>query len=274
MALEDAREVVAPPNDHAVAPPAAAKEQPATSATSTDDAPPPTTRAPGRALEPQLQEWIRGKRLRGWSYERIAKAGGVSVKAATKYASDVTPPTPAIRRSSRLTPTTVGGWIGDAFAARHAEEVAGLVLIDATPFTEFEGLDEPRATLQDGDEGGAVFDWKACLAELQERKPDPSLTRTLVLSSALDRWLRNEPLDWHRPFTLEQVEARWRLMQAEWSTRLHAPRVVADTGGHLVHNEQPELAAAVVGAVVAAVRAGEQLNLDPGLVAAAGGKML
>jgi pimeloyl-ACP methyl ester carboxylesterase len=95
-----------------------------------------------------------------------------------------------------------------------------------------------------------------------------------VLSSAVGRWLRNDPAPWHHPLPLAELDQAWQEKQRQWVERLSAVQVIADTAGHLVHQEQPELAADVVRAVVAAAREGRDVHLDLLSVTASGGRIV
>ncbi|WP_222596471.1 hypothetical protein, partial [Pseudonocardia sulfidoxydans] len=54
----------------------------------------------------------------------------------------------------------------------------------------------------------------------------------------------------------------WRECQREWARRLDAVHIAADTAGHLIHVQEPDLVAYAVRAVIDAARAGRRLHLD------------
>jgi hypothetical protein len=62
--------------------------------------------------------------------------------------------------------------------------------------------------------------------------------------------------------------------QTLWAQRLHALHIAANTGGHHVQIDQPDLVAFAVRQVIAAARAGTDLVLTPTDVATAGGTLL
>ena len=83
----------------------------------------------------------------------------------------------------------------------------------------------------------------------------------VVVSSSDGRWERDaSPSRWHEPLTLAEVDQLWQAAQREWVARLSAQHVVADTAGHFVHHDQPDLVAHVVRAVLQAARSGEPVH--------------
>ncbi|ANY05370.1 alpha/beta fold hydrolase [Pseudonocardia sp. HH130630-07] len=179
-----------------------------------------------------------------------------------------------------LTSGSIGGFIIDQFAARWPDEVAGLVLNDPTGPRPFVGLadpDRPYATndgdLADADEGGVTFSGDLLRTFLSVPAPANRDGRYVVLSSAVGRWLRSEPADWHRPLTLAEVDAQWVEMQVEWTRRLSALHVVADTAGHHIYRDAPALTAFVVREVVDAARRRRPVRIDRDALAAVAGHL-
>ncbi|HZZ46528.1 MAG TPA: alpha/beta hydrolase [Pseudonocardia sp.] len=157
---------------------------------------------------------------------------------------------------------SIGGWVGDRFVAAWPAEVAGIVLIDPSGLTDFPGLDEPPETAIDWVDGGIRFARELSRIELAGAVPASAPPRSVVLSSAHGRWLRNSPHPWHRPLTLEEVEQHWRRMQRDWADRFGACHVIAHQAGHSVHGEAPDLAAHVVRAVFEAARRDDRVRLE------------
>ena len=77
-----------------------------------------------------------------------------------------------------------------------------------------------------------------------------------------------------RPLTPSEVDHGWRACQVEWAERLHAVHIAANTAGHHVQIDQPELVAFAVRRVIASARADTGLTLDAADVATAGGTLL
>jgi pimeloyl-ACP methyl ester carboxylesterase len=170
---------------------------------------------------------------------------------------------------------SIGAYIGDQFAASWPDEVAGLVMIDPTNLAVFPGLAKPELheVFEDGETGGGIrFGRQACVEELYTRLP-AAAPRRVVLSSAHDSGLRNEPQDWHQPLTLADVERHWRAMQDEWVDRLGAHHLISHTAGHLVHSEEPGLAAHVITATIDAARRGDDVEFDRDALDRAGARL-
>ena len=171
-----------------------------------------------------------------------------------------------------LLTSSIGSWIADQYAARWPDEVAGLVLVDPTNLSRWPGM-APEPPIVDGDdESGCVrLDWEHSYAELGRSVP-PAGPRRVVVSSSDGRWERDaSPSRWHEPLTLAEVDQLWQAAQREWVARLSAQHVVADTAGHIVHHDQPDLVAHVVRAVLAAAWSGEPVRPAAADIADAGG---
>ena len=78
---------------------------------------------------------------------------------------------------------------------------------------------------------------------------------------------------WYEPLTLAEVDSFRQGSQREWVRRIAALHVVADTAGHFVHRDQPDLLAHVAGAVVDAARRGAPVDLVGVDLAAAVGRL-
>ena len=180
-----------------------------------------------------------------------------------------------------LTSGSIGAFVVDQFTVAWPDEVAGLVLNDPTgarPYVGVANPDRPYATengdLQDADEGGGItFSGALLKTFLTVAAPANTDGRFVVLSSAVGRWLRSTPGEWHRPLSLADIDMQWREMQSEWAARLHAVHLIAATAGHHIYREEPQLTAAVVRAVVDGARAGQPVAIDQTRIAAVGAKL-
>lgn len=174
-----------------------------------------------------------------------------------------------------LLTSSVGSWIADQYAALQPDEIAGLVLVDptmASPWPEL-ARENPLVDGDDDEPGCLRLIWEDCYAEMAQSVP-PARPRRVVLSGSDGRWERDSsPGAWHQPLTLAEVDVRWQASQREWVQRLGAVHVVAETAGHFVHREQPDLVAYLTAAVVDAARTDTAVDLDATEVAAQAGQL-
>lgn len=151
-----------------------------------------------------------------------------------------------------------------------------MVLIDPTMLSAWPKVVERDDHLLDGGDDGCIrWSREACFAELAGSVP-ASPARAVVVSSSDGRWERNPPPpphEWWHPLTLSEVDRLWQGFQHDWVRRLSALHVVADTAGHFVHRDEPDLVAYVVGAVLDAVHADRPVQLDLRRIAAAAGRL-
>ncbi|MFD7161373.1 alpha/beta fold hydrolase [Kribbella sp. NPDC059898] len=147
---------------------------------------------------------------------------------------------------------SIGGLIVDALARSWPEQVAGLVLVDATDPALHGILDDPEEILVDGREGEG---WQISMAAtLAEFEPGPKhKIDTLVIGSAQWRWLRVKDPAPYRPLTLIEVDQRWHRHQLDLAARWSGHLIVAHTAGHRVHEEAPRLVAHATRTLITAV---------------------
>lgn len=139
-----------------------------------------------------------------------------------------------------------GALIALAYVATWPQEVAGLVLVDASDPQLF--LETGQEVVDDGGSPGSIpFDVTATDKDLED-VPSPLDVPVSVVASRPGRWVELSPeqaAQW-APHTMAQIDARWQSHQAELAERLDADLVVADAGGHYVQRDQPELVAAAI----------------------------
>ena len=170
-----------------------------------------------------------------------------------------------------LLTSSIGSWIADRYAAAWPDEVGGIVLVDPTMVTAWPQLGWREPVVDGGDAGCCRWDWTDGFDELTRHVPRRDL-RCVVVSGSDGHWERNPTGSaWHEPLTLAEVDLLWQESQREWVDRLSALHVVADTAGHFVHRDEPDLVVSVTAAVVEAERAAVPIDLDPARVAAVGG---
>lgn len=171
-----------------------------------------------------------------------------------------------------LVTCSVGAYLADRFARLWPQEVAGLVQLDPTPITPLPRMGGTEL-IDDAGGRGLLLSRAQCL-QLLTTEPPTFLDRSVVVSRAHGT-LPQEALErYWRPLTMAEADEAWRERQHEWARRMRAVHVIADTAGHFVHEDQPELVAAIVEAVIAAWRRGEPLHLERKGIAAIGGRLV
>ena len=167
----------------------------------------------------------------------------------------------------------------DQYTARWPDEVAGLVLVDpprCAPWPRL-GQEDPIVDGDDTEPGCIRLDWSDSQAELARMVPSlsPLIASRAVVVSASDGHAQRHPptIRWYEPLTLAEVDSFRQVSQREWVRRIAALHVVADTAGHFVHRDQPDLVAHVAGAVVDAARRGAPVDLVGVDLAAAVGRL-
>lgn len=165
---------------------------------------------------------------------------------------------------------SIGGLIVDALARRRPERVAGLVLVDASDPALHTLLDTPKDSLVDGREGEG---WRISMpATLEDFEPGPNhKVETIVIGSAMWRWLRVDDPAPYQPLTLVEIDQHWQRHQLDLAKRWSGHLIVPHTAGHRVHEEAPRLVAVATQALVAAATQGHPVQLDQEALVRSGG---
>ncbi len=152
---------------------------------------------------------------------------------------------------------SLGGLHVRRYARRHGEQVAGLVLVEATP-SEATPVPAPR-TAAEHDKNFA-----ARLAELRAARGSLGELPLVVLSRGKPHELPGLPHE-----LAARIEQEWSQLQGEltWLSK-NSVQSVADKGGHALHWDAPELVIAAVQTVVQAARSAAPLDLAAALRAA------
>ncbi|MGH3351983.1 MAG: alpha/beta fold hydrolase [Nocardioides sp.] len=138
-----------------------------------------------------------------------------------------------------------GGLICEAFAAEWPDETAGLVLIDTSDAQLY--LDVGRPVVGDGEEPGTIpFDVAASVRDLARHGAHTPERPVAVVASRPGRWLDSKTPELWRPFTLAELDDRWQANQAALAERLGGGLIKAQTGGHYVQRDDPELVASAI----------------------------
>ena len=143
-----------------------------------------------------------------------------------------------------------GGLVARLFAARHPEDVTGVVLIDPSPSTLVQDTCELRdatrcAQLQSmltPDGNPEWIDWTSSVAELAGAGALPDVP--LVVLAATAQGADVSP---------EEVE-RWLARQQELVDSVSAGRLVVVDSGHFIHLDRPEEVAEAIRSVLEAMR--------------------
>jgi pimeloyl-ACP methyl ester carboxylesterase len=152
---------------------------------------------------------------------------------------------------------SLGGLLVRRYARRYREQVAGLVLVEATP-AEATPVTAPK-TVADHDKNFA-----ARLAELRAARGSLGELPLVVLSRG-----KPQELPGLAPEQSARLEQEWSQLQGEltWLSK-NSVQSVADKSGHFLHWDAPELVLAATQIVVQAARSSSPLDLAAALRAA------
>jgi pimeloyl-ACP methyl ester carboxylesterase len=171
-----------------------------------------------------------------------------------------------------LVSCSIGAYLADRFARLWPAEVAGLVLLDPTMITPLPLTERRGPFVDEADGNGLRLSREQCQQLLVAEVPQR--VRCAVVSRA-DGTIPQEALErYWAPLTMAEADQAWRERQQEWVRRLRAQHVIANTAGHFVQEDQPELVAAIIDAVIAASQRGEPLSLTREQVEGAGGQLI
>lgn len=165
---------------------------------------------------------------------------------------------------------SIGGLIVDALARCRPERVAGMVLVDASDPALHTLLDTPKESMVDGREGEGWRISMAATLENFESGPDHKI-ETIVIGSAIWRWLRVDDPEPYQPLTLIEMDQHWHRHQLNLTTRWSGHLIVPHTAGHRVHEEAPRLVAVGTQALIAAATDGHPIQLDQEALVRSGG---
>jgi pimeloyl-ACP methyl ester carboxylesterase len=158
-------------------------------------------------------------------------------------AADITGPYVVVGHS-------IGALIGQIFATRWPQDLAGLVLVDPSDAQLWLDFDKPKLVMADGDrDDHASFDVKLGAEEVTASRRSLSAPG-IVVTSRVGRWLELKTPDLWRPFSLEALDNRWQSWHKTLAADLGATQKVAEVGGHYVQNDQPELVAGAIDEIV------------------------
>lgn len=147
---------------------------------------------------------------------------------------------------------SIGAHIALTLASTTPELCSGLALVDPsdpTLFTDIAGFD-PLVT--DADHG-TCFDWRKINEDYLSNTP-PAVP-TVIVASAVGRWLRTPDPEHYLPFTLAEIDARWQRWQTHMAQQVQGELVIAPEAGHRVHIEDPALVAAAIDGLVSRITA-------------------
>ncbi|WP_157979562.1 alpha/beta fold hydrolase [Kribbella monticola] len=149
---------------------------------------------------------------------------------------------------------SIGGLIGLIYAAQWPENLAGLVLVDATDIHLDLELDNPYVVIDDGDrEDHLSYDVVATVDEVARSRRALGVP-TVVIASRPGGWLEIEDPDPWQPFTLAELDDRWQRHQRTLATDLAATHKIARAGGHYVHKDDPTVVAEAIDTLITATR--------------------
>jgi pimeloyl-ACP methyl ester carboxylesterase len=149
---------------------------------------------------------------------------------------------------------SIGGLIGLIYAAQWPENLAGLVLVDATDIHLDLEIDEPYLVIDDGDrEDHLSYDVVATVDEVARSRRVLGIP-SVVIASRAGGWLEIENPEPWQPFTLAELDERWQRHQEALAADLGAMHKVARLGGHYVQKDDPTLVAEAIDNLVNSAR--------------------
>jgi pimeloyl-ACP methyl ester carboxylesterase len=154
-----------------------------------------------------------------------------------------------------------GGLFARLYASTYPDEVAGIVLVDAShedQFARFETLVTPeqwaafeQMLAQQPDFEGIAFD--TIFSEVREARADAPLRQMPLF--VLTAGQGGDPSTFPPDFPLETYDQLWQELQADLAGLVpNARHVVAEQSGHYIHQSQPELVVEAIQQVTEAVR--------------------
>lgn len=166
---------------------------------------------------------------------------------------------------------SIGGLIAMIYAAHYSAHTAGLVLVDTTTEHHLANSIRPAREGGDSEPGSSILDIQTSISEITGAVW-PSVPAAVV-ASAPGRWMRlsASAAAEYAPLTVEQLDQQWQNGQRELAEKLNALLVVADWANHHVATDQPELVAASISAVVAAVGDDRPVTIPAAQLRYAGG---
>ncbi|WP_181782101.1 alpha/beta fold hydrolase [Pseudonocardia pini] len=170
-----------------------------------------------------------------------------------------------------LVGSSIGGYIVDRFLANWPADVAGIVQVDPTYLDVIPRMARD-GDIDDADGSGYRWSWPLSMREMQQTPPSTP-PHAVVLSRAMGTLPAEIVARAWQPLTVDEADTGWRECQRDWADRLDAVHIAADTAGHLISRDQPELVAAAVRAIHRAVTSGAR-QLDTTSITDAGGALL
>lgn len=202
-----------------------------------------------RAVQPRVAEFTRA-----CSYDRAGRgrSGAIPDSISERTASDAAGDLAALLRAAGehgpyvLVGHSLGGLLVRMFAATVPTQVAGLVLVDAVHEREFEAIDSLLTPEQRAEGAGMRpmsperFDIEGILRDIRERAP--SIPWPLVVVARGRPLAENEmPPSWSPVQRRQREQLRRALQQELAALSQHGSLIVAESSGHHVHHDQPQL---------------------------------
>ena len=182
----------------------------------------------------------------------------------------------SVPRPAVLVGHSLGGLIVRLVAYQYPEDVAGLVLVDPLHEDQFERTGPLFFPPSDGEPAALTHmrrfwtgGWRepACNAEgvdlvasQAQAHAMGSLGTLPVIVITTGAYLRDAPPDTAGQQTGQQLQALWREMHREMAAQSsNAIQISAETSGHFIQREQPEVIVAAIRQMLDAVREGTEL---------------
>lgn len=149
---------------------------------------------------------------------------------------------------------SIGALVGLIYAAQWPDNLAGLVLVDASDINLWVDIDVPIPVVEDGDRDDHLsFDVTASLDEIVRSRHAFDVP-SVVIASRVGRWFELQDAKRWQPFSPAELDERWQRHLLALAADLGATHQVARFGGHYVQKDGPAIVAEAIDNLIDSAR--------------------